>query len=145
MDQQEATRRFADARVATLGTVTAAGLPHLVPVVFALVDDLVVTAVDDKPKSTRALRRLDNIRSSGRAVVLVDEYDEDWTELWWVRAEGPAEVVDATSSAGAAGLRALAAKYPQYHEHTPPGPVIVVRPQRWVSWAAREPSEGRSG
>lgn len=132
-----ARERFAAARVATLGTVTADGLPHLVPVVFAMSGDLIVSAVDDKPKSTRRLRRLDNVRAHGRASVLVDEYADDWTRLWWVRVDGPAEVVDATSAVGAAAVRALAGKYSQYRAVPPGGPVIVVRPEKWVTWVAR--------
>ncbi|MGW0042045.1 TIGR03668 family PPOX class F420-dependent oxidoreductase [Rhodococcus sp. NPDC003348] len=145
MHEQERQSRFARARVATLGTVTADGAPHLVPVVFALAGDVVYSAVDDKPKSTRRLRRLDNIRSTGRVSLLVDGYDEDWTRLWWIRVDGDANVVDATSAVGNAGIRALVDKYPQYDANTPGGPVIVVRPRHWASWAAHEHHEARPG
>lgn len=145
MHDQELRRRFAQARVATLGTVTATGLPHLVPVVFAVAGDLVYSAVDDKPKSTRRLRRLDHIRATGRVSLLVDEYDEDWTRLWWVRVDGSADVVDATTATGSAGIRALVDKYPQYGEGAPSGPVIAVRPRHWASWSAREHKRARPG
>ncbi|MGW4479677.1 TIGR03668 family PPOX class F420-dependent oxidoreductase [Rhodococcus triatomae] len=145
MDESVARELFAAARVAALGTVTRDGLPHVVPVVFALTGGVIASAVDGKPKSTRELRRLANVRASGRASVLVDEYDEDWTRLWWVRADGPADVVDATSPVGAAGIEALCRKYPQYGDAPPAGPVVVVRPHRWVSWTAREPDGGRAG
>ncbi|MFD1813777.1 TIGR03668 family PPOX class F420-dependent oxidoreductase [Rhodococcus gannanensis] len=145
MDRIAAQDLFATARVATLGTVTPEGLPHVVPVVFAMTGGVIASAVDGKPKSTRELRRLANVRASGRATVLVDEYDEDWTRLWWVRADGPADVVDATSPVGAAGVAALRRKYPQYGEAPPAGPVIVVRPDRWVSWISREHNPGRAG
>ena len=46
-----------------VGDHDADGSPHLVPVVFALVGETVWTAVDGKPKSTTALRRLDNVRA----------------------------------------------------------------------------------
>lgn len=145
MHEQQARERFAAARVATLGTVTADGLPHLVPVVFAVAEGVVFTAVDDKPKSTRRLRRLDNVRAAGRASLLVQEYGEDWTGLWWVRVDGTAEVVDAATEVGAAGVRALVAKYPQYSVTAPRGPVIAVRAEHWASWSARGHGQERSG
>lgn len=131
--------------MATLGTVTADGLPHLVPVVFAVAGDRVYTAVDDKPKSTRQLRRLDHVRARHRASLLVDGYDEDWTRLWWVRVDGDADVVDATTAPGDTGIRALVGKYPQYSEAAPAGPVIVVRPRRWIGWSSREHEPDRAG
>jgi PPOX class probable F420-dependent enzyme len=142
---QEQRRRFADARVARLGTVTAEGRPHLVPVVFAVVGDVAYSAVDDKPKSTRRLHRLDHVAATGRASLLVDAYDEDWTALWWVRADGTAEVVGAASAAGRVGIDALVDKYPQYTGLRPAGPVIVVRIERWVSWSASDTPHPRAG
>lgn len=136
MHAQEQRRRFAAARVARLATVTADGRPHLVPLVFAMVEGLVYSAVDDKPKSTRSLRRLDHIAATGRASLLVDEYSEDWNLLWWVRADCEARVADATSPDGHAGIGALVAKYPQYTALPPAGPVIVFRPDGWTGWSA---------
>ena len=56
--------------------------------------DTVYSAIDAKPKSTLDLRRLQNIRSNGAASLLVDHYEEDWTNLWWVRVDGTATTVD---------------------------------------------------
>ena len=56
------------------------------PVTFAVYGDLVCFAVDHKPKSTRDLRRLRNIRANDQVSVLVDDYADDWSRLWWVRA-----------------------------------------------------------
>lgn len=83
--------RFAARRVARLSTVSARGDPHVVPVVFAVVGDVVFTAVDAKPKSTRSLRRLANIEAKPRVSMLVDHYEEDWSALWWVRVDGTAK------------------------------------------------------
>jgi PPOX class probable F420-dependent enzyme len=124
--------RFAAARVARLATVGPDGAPHLVPIVFALAEGVIHTAVDAKPKRHRALRRLANIAHEPRVTVLADEYDEDWTQLWWVRADGVARVLD-ESPAGAA---ALAAKYAQYRTTPPPGPFVEITVRRWSSWAA---------
>lgn len=126
--------RFAAARVARLATVSADGQPHLVPVVFALVGQRIYTAVDGKPKRTNALRRLANIAANPRVAVLVDRYDEDWRALWWVRADGVARVV-ADPEAGY-GIEALVARYPQYRDQPPPGPVISIDISRWIYWSA---------
>lgn len=131
----DAPARFGDARVARLATTDADGSPHLVPVVFALVGETVWTAVDAKPKTTTALRRLDNVRAHPAVSLLVDHYADDWATLWWVRADGVATVLDVDE--GRAGLDALTAKYPQYQDNPPPGPVLRVDVTRWVSWSAR--------
>src|SRR5213078_4412036 len=87
-------RRLLDAaRVGHLGTVDREGRPHVVPACFVLVGDVVYSAVDDKPKRSAKLRRLANIEATGLACLLVDEYDEDWTRLWWVRLDGLGRIV----------------------------------------------------
>jgi PPOX class probable F420-dependent enzyme len=124
-----AAERLAAARVGHLATVGADGEPHVVPVCFALAAERIYTAVDAKPKQTRALKRLGNVRATGRASLLVDHYEEDWSRLWWVRVDGAAEVIDDDSA-----LDALAAKYEQYRAARPAGPVIAIAPDRWRSW-----------
>jgi PPOX class probable F420-dependent enzyme len=126
--------RVAAARVGRLATVSAEGRPHIVPVTFAMLGEDIVTAVDAKPKTTRALRRLDNVRATGRASLLVDHYEEDWARLWWVRVDCAAKVIDSE-----AAIDALVAKYQQYRAARPAGPAIVLRPDSWRSWI---PSEG---
>ncbi|MFF5138680.1 TIGR03668 family PPOX class F420-dependent oxidoreductase [Streptomyces sp. NPDC013157] len=132
----EARRRFAAARVARLATVDANGRPHLVPVVFARHGaDGIVTAVDHKPKTTTGLKRLCNIAAQPSVCLLADAYDENWDHLWWVRADGEARVVPAR----AALVGPLSAKYPQYREHPPAGPVVLVTVTRWTGWQAAPP------
>jgi PPOX class probable F420-dependent enzyme len=130
----EARARFAAARVARLATASADGRPHLVPIVFALEGDVLYTAVDAKPKSTRDLRRLANIAANPLVAVLVDHYAEDWTQLWWVRADGTARVV-AAEAAGRA-LELLTARYAQYVTQSPPGPVLAIEVCGWTGWQA---------
>ena len=129
-----AEERVAQARVGRLATVNAKGRPHIVPVCFALHGGRIVTAVDAKPKDTTNLARLDNVRATGRASLLVDHYEEDWTRLWWVRVDGPAAVTDDD-----AAISTLAAKYEQYRNQRPAGPVIAIDPERWRSWIPSEP------
>lgn len=126
--------RFADAPVARMATVSAEGVPHLVPVVFAVRGGVVYTAVDHKPKTTRHLRRLANIAATGRVSLLVDHYDDDWSRLWWIRVDGRAEVLEA--DAATAALDALVAKYRQYESNRPAGPVIAVHVSGWREWSA---------
>jgi PPOX class probable F420-dependent enzyme len=132
---EDARARFAAARVARLATVRPGGRPHLVPVVFVVSGDVVWSAVDDKPKSTRALQRLANIEANPSVALLVDHYDDDWTQLWWVRAEGRAEVVELGAAGTAEALDSLAQKYPQYAAHRPAGPFVRVNVTRWSGWS----------
>jgi len=129
-------RRVAEARVGRLATVDAEGAPHLVPCCFVLHDHTVFSAVDGKPKSTRALRRLDNVRANAHATLLVDFYDDDWTGLWWVRVDARARVVDAASDAQlfADAVARLCEKYEQYRREPPAGPVLALDIVRWRAW-----------
>jgi PPOX class probable F420-dependent enzyme len=127
--------RVAAARVGRLATVDAEGRPHAVPVCFALVGDVAYSAVDHKPKRSVRLRRLANVAATGRACLLVDEYAEDWSALWWVRLDCAARVVRDPAEAARA-VAALVAKYPQYAVRPPDGPVLALEVRRWTSWMA---------
>jgi PPOX class probable F420-dependent enzyme len=131
----EARRRFAMARSARLATVSADGQPHLVPVTFVVDDDVIYTAVDAKPKSTRDLRRLANIRANPSTCLLADHYADDWRALWWARADGTAAILGEPAEM-AAPLSLLAGRYPQYAAEPPDGPVIAIRVTRWTGWSA---------
>lgn len=131
--------RFARAPVAVLSTVGVDGAPHVVPVVFAVRfgagGATLYTAVDGKPKTTRRLRRLANIAANPRVSLLVEHYDADWTQLWWVRADGVATVHDGDGPTRD-GYAALREKYRQYDSVALDGPVIGVAVARWSSWQA---------
>jgi PPOX class probable F420-dependent enzyme len=135
-DQTELISRFASSPVARLATVQPDGAPHLVPVVFALVGDVVYTAVDGKPKRTRQLQRLANLRHEPRCALLVDHYDDDWERLWWVRADGEAVIVEQPAPSHP-GLVALINRYRQYQAQPPPGPLVAVTVTRWSGWSPR--------
>lgn len=135
-----ARERFLAASVARLATADASGVPHLVPVTFACVRgdaDVLVFAVDHKPKTTTRLRRLGNIAANPAVCFLVDEYDDDWSRLWWVRADARAEVLDGAGRDAA--LAALAGKYPPYRDRMPSGPVVGATVTRWAGWVAQHP------
>jgi PPOX class probable F420-dependent enzyme len=130
----EARERFARARVARLATADAGGRPHLVPVVFAVEDDHVYSAVDAKPKRTTALRRLANVRENPAVALLVDHYNDDWNALWWARAEGRGRVLDSDEPEAQRAIALLHERYPQQRAV---GPVLAVDVDRWSGWAAR--------
>lgn len=134
LDAAEARRRFAAARVAVLGTVGHDAAPHLVPVAFAVRGDVIYSAVDDKPKRTRELRRLRNARENPRVALLVEHYEEQWEALWWVRADGRARVLDPSEPAAREAAVALRERYPQ---QSGAGEVLAVDVEHWTGWAAR--------
>ena len=130
-------QRVADAPVGRLATVTPGGTPHVVPCCFVLDGETVYSAVDAKPKSTLALRRLDNVRANPATSLLVDHYDDDWSTLWWIRLDGAARVVEAgTDPEPTRALDLLATKYHQYRATRPPGAVLALDITAWRSWAA---------
>ncbi|MFN2378134.1 MAG: TIGR03668 family PPOX class F420-dependent oxidoreductase [Candidatus Binatia bacterium] len=135
--REEALSRLASARVGHLATAAADGLPHAVPLCFALVGEAVYSVVDDKPKKSRTgLRRLRNLEENPRASLLVDHYEEDWKQLWFVCIEGDASLVRDSAEYRRARV-ALRAKYPQYlvmefHEAT--HPMIRIRIDKLSTW-----------
>ncbi len=134
MGPEEARSRFVAARVARLATADAAGRPHLVPVAFAVSGDTVYSAVDAKPKRTRALRRLANVRANPAVSLLVDHWDEDdWSRLWWVRADGRGRVLDADDAEARRATELLRERYPRQRAA---GEVLAVDVERWSGWAA---------
>jgi PPOX class probable F420-dependent enzyme len=164
LESSEQRRRLAAAPVARLATLRADGTPRLVPITFVLVDGLVCSVVDEvKPKRSTRLARLDDVRRDPRVALVADHYDADWSELWWVRVDGTAAVLepgaalepgpvfepgpvlepDAALEPGAeAGplrdraLAALVAKYPPYAAAPPDGALLVITPTRWAGWSA---------
>jgi PPOX class probable F420-dependent enzyme len=144
VDREEAVSRLRSARVGRLATITPEGRPHVVPFVFALVQDgadlRAYWAVDRKPKRSSRIQRLENLERNPAAEVLVDGYEEDWGTLWWVRAAGSGRVVGSDAERSLA-LDALRAKYPQYETEPPDGRVVAIDLERITSWSGTE--EGR--
>ena len=134
MTQGEMRERVMAARVARLATVGVSGAPHLVPFCFAGEGDVLYSAVDAKPKRTGRLQRLRNTARDPRVSVIVDHYEEDWTRLWWVRLDGHARQLPSGPEAERA-TALLVAKYPQYQERPPAGPVLRIDVERWTGWS----------
>ncbi len=130
-------RRFLDAaRIGHLATADAGGVPHVVPVCYAVEGGSLYVTIDEKPKrpSSRPLKRVANILQNPNVAVCVDRYDEDWTRLAWVMLRGEAEIL----AEGAEHDRAqilLRARYPQYRAmRIEPLPVIALRIRRVTGW-----------
>ena len=133
MKPDQAKNRVGEASVGRLATVTADQRPHLVPCCFVLDGDVIYSAVDAKPKSGRALRRVLNLEAHSAVAILVDRYDDDWSLLWWVRVDGQGRIVgDRDEHARALDL--LVAKYPQYQDVQITGPVIALDIEAWTAW-----------
>ena len=127
------------ARVGRLATASADGRPLAVPVCYAYDGDRIYSAVDAKPKRTRALRRLRNIAENPQVSLVVDEYDEEWTRLRYVIVEGRAEVLTGGPEF-ARGIDHLVAKYAQYRVldlSRDAGSLIRIAPERLLHWRWR--------
>jgi PPOX class probable F420-dependent enzyme len=148
-----AERRFvAEARQATLATISPDGRPRLVPVCFVLGETtdrlgrpLVYSPLDEKPKQVAdpmKLARVQDLLVLPDASILVDRWDEDWTRLGWVRAYGTGEILEPQPQEReehATAVAALKEKYPQYREQAlERRPVIRIALTRAVSWGSLE-------
>lgn len=137
MDSAVARLRFSLARVARLATADTDGRPHLVPIVFVVHGSVIYSAVDAKPKRTTALRRLANIDTNPKVAALVDDYHDDWSRLWWARADGIGRVLAVGTHESDRAIDLLAGRYQQYREERPVGPVLAIDVERWSGWSAR--------
>lgn len=127
------------ARVARLATGDRFGVPHAVPICFAILGDRLYSVVDAKPKRRPlALKRLRNLAENPHAAVIVDHYEEDWANLAYVLLRGSASVVDDEREYEAA-VHALRDKYSQYVRMTlvpASNPLIRVHVERVHYWCA---------
>jgi PPOX class probable F420-dependent enzyme len=118
-----------------MATVDIDGRPHVVPVVFALEGELVYSAVDAKPKRTPDLKRLRNLEANPRVALLADHYEEEWSRLWWARADGTARLFEQGEPEHHRAVEMLAARYEQYGDMPPEGRAIVIEVERWSGWS----------
>jgi PPOX class probable F420-dependent enzyme len=136
MITEEQAHFLDEQRVGRLATVDERGRPHAVPVCYAVLDGLIYTPIDEKPKrdAARPLRRVRNIAAHPDVCLVVDVYDEDWARLAWLQVRGRAALVED----GAERERAIAAlrrRYPQYEAmRLEERPLIRITPERAVEW-----------
>lgn len=132
-------QKMALARVARLATLDASHQPHLVPVCFVFDGRVFYSAVDRKPKRVAAdkLARLRHIKSAPQVALLIDAYQDDWTQLWYILVRGKAKLLPQSARAERArAIRRLRSKYPQYAAGmlADNAPLIRITPQRITSW-----------
>ena len=124
-------------RSGRLATVDPHGQPHAVPICYALLDGILYTPIDEKPKTAdpRSLRRIRNILENPKVCLVVDHYeDEDWSRLAWLQVRGEASLVEDAAERERA-LAALRARYRQYHTMALEElPLLRIRPTRLVGW-----------
>jgi PPOX class probable F420-dependent enzyme len=124
---------LSSARVARLGLLDEGDLPRVLPVTFAVFEDAVWSAIDRKPKRAGEPARVRRLRRRPDAALLVDRYDDDWSRLAWLELRGPVTI----HPLGPA-VEALAARYEQYGEEPPQGPLLRLEVRDAVWWRARE-------
>jgi PPOX class probable F420-dependent enzyme len=118
-------------RVARLALLDEHDLPRVLPVTFAVWEGAVWSAIDRKPKRSPEPARVRRLRRRPEAALLVDRYDDDWTRLAWLELRGSVSI----EPLGPA-LDALAARYPQYVDERPQGPLLRLAPDRFACWRA---------
>ena len=163
----EQTQRLVTAPVGHLSTASGAGVPHVIPVCFVVDQQedspAIYIAMDQKPKraALTRLRRVRNILENPRVALVVDYYDEDWTQLWYILLTGTAQLLNREGAElaknaqpepseglglpgpthpelveGRRAIQLLRHKYPQYRQmEIDDNPVIKITPQRVVSWS----------
>jgi PPOX class probable F420-dependent enzyme len=126
-------------RVGRLGLLDEDGAPRVLPVTFAVAEGRIWSAIDQKPKRAAEPARLRFLRRDPRAALTVDRYSDEWEDLAWVQALGSVRILDLLD--GEAGLAALSAKYGQYRDEAPPGPLLALEPERYLWWRAADPAD----
>jgi len=135
--------RLRTARIARLSTLDGDGHPNVLPVCFVVDGDrMIYTAVDRKRKKVAPdqLARVRNIQRHGRVALVVDHYEEDWQQLWYVLVRGLAALVPGQSTAERVhSLALLREKYPQYRAGllADDAPIIRISIERITGWESK--------
>ena len=123
-------------RAGRLATADGQGTPHVVPICYAYDGHVIYSAIDLKPKRVRPrqLKRIRNIITNPKVALIVDGYNEDWSQLAYVSIQGEAAVLeDGDEREHAEGL--LRQKYAQYEKLLDRGcPVVKITPTSVASW-----------
>ena len=123
-------------RVARFATAEPNGQPHVVPICYAVSDNSLYFTIDKKPKqlTDKPLKRIRNLQNNPHVALVVDRYEDDWTQLGWVMVQGDAALLD-DGEEHTKAQRLLKARYPQLHGmQINDLPVIAVQIKHVVSW-----------
>jgi len=131
------------ARVARLATVDTEFKPHLIPVVFVFDNGRYFIPIDEKTKRSRPekLKRAKNIQQNPNVALLVDEYNEDWTKLFFIMIQGKACIIGGKELEQQNDLlllekaqKLLSDKYLQYQKTGIGEYVIMIIPEKVITW-----------
>lgn len=124
-------------RVAHLATADEAGNPSLIPVCYAYDGTYFYIPLDEKPKSVAAtqLRRIRNILVRPEIVLLIDHYQDDWSQLGYIQIRGQADILQPEHTLHAHALVLLRQRYLQYRDmQLERLPCIRITPSHIHSW-----------
>lgn len=127
--------------IGRMATADAEGRPRVVSVCFALVDDHIVTPIDEMPQSASPdeLRRSRDINENPRVALLVDHYTDDRAQLGWMQVRGTATRCAPDEDSYTLSITALRRKYDQYADHNLANrPPIRIAPGSIRSWGNPE-------
>jgi PPOX class probable F420-dependent enzyme len=143
-DTNSTTTIINKARVARLATVDLECMPHLVPVVFVFDSDggFYFIPIDEKTKRSRPenLKRVRNIKENPNVALLIDEYKEDWTKLYFIMIQGKASIIGGEKLEQdeipllEKAHKLLRNKYPQYQNTGIGKYIIMITPQKVIAW-----------
>src|SRR5919202_1444898 len=132
------------AKVARLATVDIKCAPYLVPVVFVLDNDndYYFIPIDEKTKRSRPenLKRVRNIQENPNVALLIDDYNEDWTKLYFVMIQGKGSILGGKKleqneiPLSEKAHKLLHSKYPQYQKISVGDYLIMIIPQQVIAW-----------
>ena len=129
--------RLSTTPVARMATADTAGRPQVIPVCFVYDGGCIYSVLDAKPKraALTGLRRVRNILANPQVSLVLDHYDDDWAQLWYLLVTGRAELIEGTDESESA-IASLREKYPQYRRMELTGnPVIKITPERVTGWS----------
>jgi hypothetical protein len=139
MTREEARAHLATHIHGVLCTLHPDRGPDPQPVVYAVSDDGHVGVPIDriKPKASTRLKREDNLENDPRGTLLIEHWEtEDWSRLWWVRAD-LRHVGNPPASLTNELAERLARAVPQYADK-PFHRVLVCRIVGVTGWSARD-------
>lgn len=125
-------------RVARLATVDVDGNPHVIPVCYAFDGTRFYTPLDEKPKRVESyqLQRVRNIMAHATIALVIDRYDDDWSQLGYVLIRGQAELIPPEQTGvHSQALALLRERYMQYRAMAlEKYAIIVITPAQVTSW-----------
>jgi hypothetical protein len=136
LDSDDALARLTAHDHGILCTLHAERGVDAVPVAYAIDEyGYVGVPVDTvKPKASTRLQRQRNLENDPRATLLGEQWDrDDWSQLWWVRAELRWQGDDTGREHALAAQ--LAERYPQYRDQ-PFNRILVFNIVGVTGWAA---------